>query len=40
LEVEGSEAPISTLTMVPPSTTIIPPLAPYAIGREWGNVET
>jgi hypothetical protein len=40
LEGEGSKAPVSTPTMVLSSTTIIPPLAPCAIGREWGNAET
>jgi hypothetical protein len=40
LEGEGSEAPISTPTMVPPSATNIPPPAPGAIGCEWGNAET
>jgi hypothetical protein len=40
LEGDGSKAPVSTSTMVPPSATIIPPPAPSAISCEWGNVET
>ena len=40
LEVEGFEAPISTLTMVPLSAIIIPPPAPCAIGCKWSNAKT
>jgi hypothetical protein len=34
LEGEGLEAPVPTPTVVPPTTVVIPPLAPSGVGCE------